>query len=134
MSISLLQLERYIVRFDNLYYFIISFIITWILAALAIYIAGKAISGKEATFGEALIIALIGPILVAISSAFITALFGPFLGLILAFLVWLWVTKSVFGVGWLAAFAITIIAIIVLIIIEFLVGGFLITYDPFPMV
>jgi hypothetical protein len=100
----------------------ITFIVSWIITALSLYLAGRAISGEEATFGEALIIALVGPILVGISSALITPLFGPYVGIILALVVWLWVVKSIFGVGWGAAFAIAVLALITFIVVVLVLG------------
>jgi hypothetical protein len=100
----------------------IVFIVSWFITALSLYLAGRAISGEEATFGEALIIALVGPILVGISSALITPLFGPYVGIILALVVWLWVVKSIFGVGWGAAFAIAVLALITFIVVVLVLG------------
>ena len=106
---------------------IAALVISWIATAFALYLAGRAVSGKEATFGEALLIALVGPILFGIAAAIATTLFGPVIGIILAILVWLWVIKSIFGVGWGAAFAIAVLAIItflvVLVLVGFLLGG-----------
>ena len=106
---------------------IVAFVVSWIATAFALYIAGRAVAGKEATFGEALLIALVGPILVGIAAAIASTLFGPVLGIILALVAWLWVIKSVFGVGWGAAFAIAVLAVItflvVLVLVGFLLGG-----------
>ena len=106
---------------------IAAIVVSWIATAFALYLAGRAVAGKEATFGETLLIALVGPILFGIAAAIATTLFGPVLGIILALLVWLWVIKSVFGVGWGAAFAIAVLAVItflvVLVLVGFLLGG-----------
>ncbi len=95
---------------------LLSIIVGWIVAALSLFFAGRVVSGKEASFGEALLIALVGPIIVGIVGSISTFLLGPIIGLLLSLLIWLWVIKSVFGIGWGSAFVISILALFMFIV------------------
>jgi hypothetical protein len=95
---------------------LLSIIVGWIVSALSLFLAGRVISGKEASLGEALLIALVGPIIVGITGSVTTLLVGPVIGLLVSLLIWLWVIKSVFGVGWGSAFLISILALFMFIV------------------
>jgi hypothetical protein len=47
---------------QNLLFTIISLIILWIVVSIPVWLAGKAITGGKATFGDALLATLAGPI------------------------------------------------------------------------
>ncbi len=101
-------------------------LIGWVVSALTLFFAGRIVSGKKASLAEAFVIALVGPVLVGITSFIVTFIFGPIVSLIIAFLVWLWTVKSVFGIGWGAAFLISILAIFMFaasfVLVSFAIG------------
>ena len=63
----------------NVIFTIISFLILWIVVSIPVWLAGKAITGGQATFGGALLATLAGPIVFYI----VTFLVGFFLGAII---------------------------------------------------
>ena len=52
--------------FVGILFAIISLIILWIVISIPVWLAGKAITGGKATFGDALLATLAGPIVFAI--------------------------------------------------------------------
>ncbi len=102
---------------------IIGLILLWIVVSIPVYFAAKVLVGGKAHFTEAMLATLVGPIVFAIVLGvgyYITSrIFSGlgFLALILAFLAWIWVYKAAFRTGWLQAFGIAILAIIIAIII-----------------
>ncbi|EQB72374.1 MAG: hypothetical protein AMDU1_APLC00009G0012 [Thermoplasmatales archaeon A-plasma] len=58
---------------------IVVLVVAWILASFPIYVAGKIISGKDTSFGSAMIAALIGPVVTLFFFIVITACLSPFL-------------------------------------------------------
>jgi len=59
---------------------IIGLIILWIIVSIPVWLAGKAVTGGKATFGEAMIATLFGPIVYAITLIIV----GYFLGTLIA--------------------------------------------------
>lgn len=104
---------------------LLGLIIIWIIISLPVYIAAKVVTGGKASLFAAMGATILGPIIyiltMYISSIFISSIFGvgvaP-LSLILAFLAWLAIYKSAFSTGWLGAFAIAILAVIIFVIIS----------------
>jgi hypothetical protein len=96
---------------------------------IPVWIAAKAITGGKASIGSAMAATVLGPIVYAlvliVSSFFLSALIGEFSGtlaLILAFLAWLYIYKSIFKTGWLGALGIAILAVLVFIIISIIIS------------
>jgi len=56
---------------------------------------------------------------------------GYVLSLILAFIAWIGVYKAMFKTGWLGAFAVAILALIVFVVMLLIIGFFLGTFLPF---
>jgi len=104
-------------------------IVLWILVSIPVYIAAKAVTGGKASFGQAMLATLLGPIVFALVR-YIAILFLGFLSigsasllaLVLAFIAWLWVYKSSFHTGWLQAFGIALLAIVVFIVLSLIIG------------
>jgi len=104
-------------------------VILWILVSIPVYIAAKAVTGGKASLGQAMLATLLGPIVFALVR-YIAVLFLGFLGvgpatllaLALAFIAWLWVYKSVFHTGWLQAFGIALLAIVVFFVLSLIIG------------
>ncbi len=91
---------------------LIGFFVSLLMVAFVLYIAGRIVVGSRATFGKAFTIAFLGVIIGFLISAIV-----PFLGWLLAFLVWLYLIKTYFRTGWFAAFGIAIVAVIVTVVI-----------------
>lgn len=107
------MIEIGLITFKHLF----SLIAGWIVASLTLFIAGKVVAGREATLKEAFLIALVGPFLVTFSWYFSVYFIHPLIGLFIAFIVWIGVIKSFFGVGWLAAIAIALLASFLLLVV-----------------
>lgn len=104
---------------------IISILIGWLTAASAMWMAARIVAGSKATFIGALFITVIGPILVFTSLILSLPLLGP-LSTLVALILWLWAVKSIFKVGWISAFAITILSaftfLVAIIIVSVVLG------------
>jgi len=108
---------------------LIGLIILWIIVSIPVWLAGKAVTGGKATFGEAMLATLAGPIVYFIVSFlvgyFLSALLGAVafvFGYILALIAWIWVFKASFRTGWLQAIAIAVLAWVIFIILSIVVG------------
>jgi len=94
------------VSFPGILYTIVGLIILWIIVSIPVWLAGKAITGGKASFGDALLATLAGPIVYFV----VVFLVGFFLGssalvfgYILALIAWIGVFKLSFQTGWLRA-------------------------------
>ncbi|MCD6530560.1 hypothetical protein J7L06_09830 [Candidatus Bathyarchaeota archaeon] len=92
-------------------------ILSWILISLVLFVAGRIVSGKNVTLGQAFLISLVGPFLMGVTMLIASVFFRPIIALFIAFLVWIWAIKTVFNVGWGAAFLISVVASITLILL-----------------
>ncbi len=109
---------------------IIGLIILWIIVSIPVWLAGKAVTGGNASFADAMIATLVGPIVYAITLFLVGYLLGSLIGstayviaLILALLAWIWVYKASFRTGWLGAIAIAILAWIIFVVISIVFGA-----------
>jgi len=107
-----------------------AFVIIWVIASFPAYIAGKMVTAGKATFGEAMGATLGGVIVYALTIVlvgfFLGAVIGPTAitwGVILGFIAFLGVYKSVFHTGWLGAFGIAVISVLVALILNLIVGA-----------
>jgi hypothetical protein len=123
----------------NVLFTIVSFIILWIVVSIPVWLAAKALTGGHATFGEALVATLAGPIVFYI----VTFLVGLFLGVvigtgafvigwILALIAWIWVYKASFKTGWIRAILIAFLAWIIFIVLSFIIGALFGVSYPSP--
>lgn len=110
-------------------YIILILILIWIIISIPVYIAAKIVTGGKATFGQAMLATLLGPIVyvlvLSLTSIFLGFLVGPYaflLALILAFIAWLGVYKSSFNTGWLQALGIALLAIVILFILSLILA------------
>jgi hypothetical protein len=101
---------------------ILIFILGWIISSIPIYLAAKAFN-SDVSFSKALGATLISGIIasiIVIISFYISKMYGVSLlyivGMVIAFIAILGVYKSVFNVGWGAAFGILVVAVIIIII------------------
>jgi len=109
---------------------IIGLIILWVIVSIPVWLAGKIVRGGRATFGEAMIATLFGPIVYAVTLAIVGYFLGALIGstayiiaLILALIAWIWVFKASFKTGWLGGIAIAILAVIIFAIISIILGA-----------
>src|SRR5215210_440997 len=110
---------------------LIGLLVVWIIVSIPVWIAAKILTLGRVKFSRAMLVTALGPIIYAIvffiSAALLTALVGdPSLPIIIAFIVafiaWIGVFKRGFHTGWLRAFGIAILAIIVFAVIGFLIS------------
>jgi len=109
---------------------IIGLIILWIIVSIPVWLAGKAVTGGKATFGEAMIATLFGPIVYVVTLIIVGYFLGTLIGstayiiaLILALIAWIWVYKASFRTGWLGGIAIAILAWIIFVVISIIFGA-----------
>ncbi len=124
---------------SNIVFTIISLIILWILVSIPVWLAGKALTGGKATFGDALLATLAGPIVyfvvTFIVDFFLSAVIGSsafVFGYILALIAWVWVYKASFETGWLKAILIAILAWIIFVALSVIVGALFGVAYPSP--
>ena len=104
----------------NLDTLLIDLFIKIIVLAPALWLSGRAIAGKEeAKFIDAIWIVILGALVGGIFSYF--EIIG-IIALIIQLLLWLGLVKHFFDTGWLKAFAISVLAIIILLIVAFILG------------
>ena len=118
---------------------IIGLIILWIIVSIPVWLAGKAVTGGKATFGEAMLATLFGPVVYAVTLVVVDFLLGGVIGsagyiiaLILAFIGWIWVYKASFKTGWLGGIAIAILAVIIFAVISIVFGALFGLIVPAP--
>ena len=118
---------------------LIGLIILWIVVSIPVWLAGKAVTAGKATFGDALLATLAGPIVYIIVSFlvgfFLSAIIGSaafIFGYILALIAWIWVFKASFQTGWLQAILIALLAWVIYIILSIVVGSLFGIYYPAP--
>jgi len=117
---------------------LLALIILWIIVSVPVWLAGKAVTGGKASFGDAMLATLAGPIvyfivsfLVSLSSAVIGSVAFVF-AYILALIAWIWVFKASFRTGWLQAIAIAILAWVIFIIFSILISALFRVAYPAP--
>ena len=124
---------------SSLIFTIISLLILWIIVSIPVWLAGKALTGGEASFGDALLATLAGPIVYAIVTFvidfFLSAVIGSaafVFGYILALIAWVWVYKASFGTGWLKAVLIALLAWVIFVVLSIVVGALFGVAYPAP--
>ena len=104
----------------NLDLLVIELLIKIIILAPALWLAGRALVGaKKAKFLDAVWIIVLGTLVGGIFSYFEIS---GIIALIIQLVIWLGLVKHFFDTGWLKAFAISILAVIILIVIAFILG------------
>jgi hypothetical protein len=94
---------------------LIDLVIKIIVLAPVLWLSGRAVAGKEkAKFVDAVWIIILGALVGGIFSYF--EIIG-FVALLIQLLIWLGLVKHFFDTGWLKAFAISVLAIIILLIV-----------------
>lgn len=89
-----------------------------LILTIILYLAGRlVVGGRRARFGDAFLIALLGTIISAITTLFIS---NSLLLIIIQVIVWLALIKHFYETGWLGALAVAILSVIVFIVILFI--------------
>jgi len=110
---------------------LLTFVLGLIILTIVFYIAGRVVVGKKrALFSDAFVISLLGTIVVNIVSLFMPR--APLIGLILSLVIWLLLIKHYYETGWLGAFAVAVLAVIIYVAIMFIL--FLLLAIPFLLV
>ena len=93
---------------------LIQIVVGTIIVAPVLWLAGRALAGKgKAKFTDAIWIVVLGTVVGAIVNAFV----GGLLAAVVMFVVWLALIKHFFDCGWLKAFAIAVVAVIIFVVI-----------------
>jgi len=109
---------------------LLNFVLGLLILTIVFYLAGRVVVGKKrALFSDAFVISLLGTIVVNICAIFITQLW---IGLILSLIIWLLLIRNYYETGWLGAFAVAVLAVIIYVAIGFIL--FLLLAIPFLLV
>ena len=93
---------------------LIQIIVGTIIVAPVLWIAGRALVGKEkARFTDAVWIVVLGTIIGAVVGSFV----GSLLAAVIMLIVWLGLIRHFFDCGWLKAFVIAILAVIIFAVV-----------------
>jgi hypothetical protein len=118
------------VSFPGIIYTIIGLIILWIVVSIPVWLAGKAVTGGKASFGDALLATLAGPIVYILVTFLVGFFLGELIGssalifgYILALIAWIWVFKASFQTGWFRAILIAILAWVIFIVLSVIIGA-----------
>lgn len=99
--------------------FLINIIVGTIIVAPFLWLSGRSLAGKDkAKFLDAIWIVLLGTIINAVIGAFLSGL----LAAIIIFVVWLALIKHFFDCGWIMAFAIALVAAVIIIAVGIVLG------------
>jgi hypothetical protein len=102
---------------------LLGLIIMWIIVSIPVFISAKIIVGRRASFGEALLATLVGPLVfgIVLTIGYLVSqrIFSGLgiLAFLFGFIAWIAVYKSVFHTGWVRAFGIAVLSLIVALII-----------------
>jgi len=139
MFVSDFTIAGYTVTLTSVLITLVGLIILWIVVSIPVWLAGKAVTGGKASFGDAMLATLVGPIVYSIVLFLVALLLGVVIGswayilsLILALLAWIWVFKASFRTGWLQAIAIAILAWVIFIILSLVIGALFGIVYPSP--
>jgi hypothetical protein len=100
---------------------LIQIVVAIIVIAPILWIVGRSLAGKDkAKFTDAIWIVVLGIIIGTILGWFI----GGIVASIIMFFVWLGLIKHFFDCGWLKAFAIAVVAVIIFMVIAFILALF----------
>ena len=103
----------------NLDTLLINLIINIIILSPVLWIAGRLLAGKDkAKFTDAIWIVVLGTVIGGV----LQYLFAGIIAAIIVLFIWLALVKHFFDTGWLRAFAIAIVAIIMWIVIAVIIA------------
>lgn len=121
---------------------IASFFILWAVVSIPVWIAAKILKAKQAKFTRAMLVTAFGPIIYGIvffvSTRILSSILSPagnsvnMIGIVIAFIAWIYVFKRGFKTGWIRALGITIAAIVVFVIIGIIISFTVTQFIPHP--
>ncbi|UCE17043.1 MAG: hypothetical protein JSV12_00805 [Candidatus Bathyarchaeota archaeon] len=110
---------------------LLNFVLGLLILTVVFYLAGRVVVGKKrALFSDAFVISLLGTVVANIVSLLIPS--TQLIGLILSLIIWLFLIRHYYETGWLGAFAVAVLAVIIDITIMFIL--FLLLAIPFLLV
>lgn len=93
---------------------LISIVVGIIVVAPILWLVGRALVGKQkAKLTDAIWIVILGIVIGAV----VGALIGGLVAAVIMFIIWLALIKHFFDCGWLMAFAIAVVAVIIFVIV-----------------
>jgi hypothetical protein len=109
------------------YALLIHVIVNTIIISPALWLAGRAIAGKQkAKFTDAIWIVVLGTVLGTLLGwaigTFFSAILSGWVVTVILLIMWLALVKHFFDCGWLKALAISIVAVIFFVIIVFILA------------
>ncbi len=110
--------------------FLVLFIVYMLVIGFVLWAAGEIVVGRRVTFGQALGIAGAGTFLIGGVLFFLPSL----LGIALAFLLFLALVKHYYRTGWLGAFGVSIMSVIVGVVVIFILGALAIGLFTLPSI
>jgi hypothetical protein len=103
----------------NLDALVINIIVNTIIISPVLWLSGRAIVGKQkAKFTDAIWIVVIGTVI----GTFFGAFFSGIIAAIILLILWLALVKHFFDCGWLRAFVISVLAVIIFAVIIFILA------------
>jgi hypothetical protein len=112
---------------------IASLFILWVIVSIPVWISAKILRAKQAKFTSAMLVTAFGPIIYGIvyfvSTRILSSVLSPtgnsvnMIGIVIAFIAWIYVFKRGFKTGWIRALGITIVAIVVFVIIGIIISS-----------
>jgi len=125
-----LNIGSFSVSFPGILYTLIGLIVLWIVVSIPVWLAAKAATAGKASFGEAMLATLAGPVVYFIVSFLVALVLGAAIGsealifgYILALIAWIWVYKASFKTGWIQAILIAILAWVIFIVLSIIIGA-----------
>ncbi len=110
--------------------FLVLFIVYMLIIGFVLWMAGEIVVGRRVTFGQALAIAGAGTFLIG----GVLFLLPSLLGLLAGFLLFLGLIRHYFKTGWLGAFGVTIMSVIVGVIVAFVMGSLAVGLFSIPSI
>jgi hypothetical protein len=93
---------------------LIQIVISTVILSPALWVSGRLIAGKDkAKFTDALWIVFLGSVINTVVGAFI----GNLIATIILLIVWLALIKHFFDCGWIKAFAIAVVAVVIFAVV-----------------
>ncbi|MEM4285488.1 MAG: hypothetical protein QXS98_03660 [Candidatus Nitrosocaldus sp.] len=109
--------------------FVLTLVLLWAIVSIPVYISAKMLTVGRVRLVHAMGATALGPIVYAGVVLVSVRLLGSILGaqasipaMLLAFISWLWVYKSIFKTGWIRAFGIAVLAVILFIVLAFILS------------
>lgn len=127
---------------------IASFFILWVIVSIPVWISAKILRAKQTKFTRAMLVTAVGPIVYGIVLYVSTRLLASIgrspvpsintmVGIVIAFVAWIYVFKRAFQTGWIRALGISVAAVIIFVIVGILISSFIINqiipHTPFSL-